>query len=305
MHTEVVPAALDQERLDRVVAMATGLSRSKAAELVAGGDVEVNGEPVLVRSHRLAVGDVVDIDLADRVDSAPLEPDPSVPVEVVHADEDVIVVDKSAGVVVHPGAGHATGTLVHGLLARFPELAGVGEPDRPGIVHRLDRDTSGLLMVARTPAAHADLVAQLAARTVDRRYQALAWGHLEHRAGRIDGPIGRSRRHRTRMAVTAEGRPAITDYRVLAEPSEPVDVTRLELRLHTGRTHQIRVHLRSIGHPVVGDELYGGVRQSFDVPRLFLHAELLGFDHPRTGAHLELRSPLPADLAEVLARLGP
>ena len=300
MPVEEVPGALAGERLDRVVSMITGVSRARAAALVADGEVTVDGEVVRARSHRLAEGDVVAVEVAPEVAQAPLGPDPSVPVHVVHEDPDVLVVDKPPGLVVHPGAGHATGTLVHGLLARYPELAEVGQPDRPGIVHRIDRDTSGLLAVARSAAGYEGLVAQLAARTVDRRYEALAWGHLETTAGRIDGPIGRSRRHPTRMAVTADGREAITDYRVLDTFDDPVDVSHLELRLHTGRTHQIRVHLRSIGHAVVGDEQYHGVRQSLPVPRLCLHAELLGFDHPVTGEHLELRSPLPEDLRGVL-----
>lgn len=304
MPDEVVPAALAGERLDRVVAMLAGVSRARAAELVADGEVTVDGEVVRARSLRLAEGATVGVDAAPEPAVAALVPDPDVPVVVVHEDADVVVVDKPPGLVVHPGAGNATGTLVHGLLARYPELADVGQPDRPGIVHRIDRDTSGLLAVARTPAAYEGLVAQLAARAVDRRYEALAWGHLGTTAGRIDGPIGRSRRHPTRMAVAADGREAVTDYRVLAELDDPVEVSHLELRLLTGRTHQIRVHLRSIGHPVVGDEQYGGVRQSLAVPRLCLHAELLGFDHPTTGEHLELRSPLPDDLRSVLDRLS-
>ena len=300
MTAEQVPAALDGERLDRVVALVTGVSRARAADLVAAGEVTVDGEVVRQRSHRLAEGDVVAVEVGPDEGAEPLAADPSVPVTVVHEDPDVLVVDKPPGLVVHPGAGRATGTLVQGLLARYPELAGVGDPERPGIVHRIDRDTSGLLAVARTPAAYDGLVAQLAARTVDRRYEALAWGHLDPAAGRIDGPIGRSRRHPTRMAVAADGREAVTDYRLLAAFDDPVEVSHLELRLRTGRTHQIRVHLRSIGHPVVGDDQYGGVRQSLAVPRMFLHAELLGFDHPTTGEHLELRAPLPEDLRSVL-----
>jgi 23S rRNA pseudouridine1911/1915/1917 synthase len=301
---EAIPAALAGERVDRVVALVADLSRAVAAELVDGGEVLVNGEVVGSRSHRLVEGDVLEITRVPSTEVVALEPDPDVPFRVVHEDGAVLVVDKPAGVVVHPGAGNARGTLVHGLLARYPDLAGVGEPERPGIVHRLDRETSGLLMVARTVDAYHDLVAQLSSRTVDRRYEALAWGAFDTTAGRIDGPIGRSRRHPTRMAVTADGRPALTDYRVLATFHEPVEVCHLECRLHTGRTHQIRVHLRSIGHAVVGDDQYGGVRQSLPVPRLWLHAETLGFTHPGTGERLTFTSPLPDDLLEVLGRLS-
>ena len=302
---ERIPAALDGERLDRVVAMGADVSRSVAAAMVADGQVRVDGAVVTTRAHRVHEGDAVEVGAAPAGGPVALEPDPDVVVDVVHEDDDVVVVDKPPGLVVHPGAGHARRTLVHGLLARYPELAGVGQPERPGIVHRLDRDTSGLLMVARTDDAYHGLVAQLAARTVERRYEALVWGSFASPSGRVDGPIGRSRRQPTRMAVTADGREAVTDYEVLASFDDPVDVSHLACRLHTGRTHQIRVHLRSIDHPVVGDDAYGGVRQSLPVPRLFLHAGTLGFAHPRTGRALHFGLPLPADLVGVLDRLGP
>lgn len=301
--SEVVPGALAGERLDRMVAILTDVSRAEASRLVADGAVEVDGAVCTNRSTRLAEGQTVAVTWTPDDGQVSLEPDPDVPFDVVYEDEHVLVVHKPPGVVVHPGAGGARSTLVHGLLARHPEVAGVGEADRPGIVHRIDRDTSGLLMVARTPLAYESLVAQLAARTVGRRYEALAWGHLEHPVGSIEGPIGRSRRHPTRMTVAADGREARTDYRVIAEHHDPVAVSRLELRLHTGRTHQIRVHLQSIGHPVVGDDQYGGVRESLVVPRLWLHAASLAFDHPATGERIELSSDLPEDLAAVLDRL--
>ena len=224
-------------------------------------------------------------------------------VAVVYEDADLVVVDKPAGLVVHPGAGREGGTLVNGLLARYPEIAGVGQPDRPGIVHRLDKGTSGLLLVARSPRAYDALVAMLSARTVDRRYRALVWGIPESPTGLVDAPVGRSSRDRTRMAVTVAGRDARTRYEVVRSYHEPVEVTELDCKLETGRTHQIRVHLRSIGHPVVGDARYGGDRQSLPVGRPFLHACRLGLDHPVTGEPLTFTSPLPGDLAAVLARL--
>jgi 23S rRNA pseudouridine1911/1915/1917 synthase len=249
-------------------------------------------------------GDELSIDVPDRAAEAVLEGDPSVEVPVVHEDAHLLVVDKPAGLVVHPGAGQHTGTLVHGLLARFPELRGVGEdPERPGIVHRLDKGTSGLLLVARTADAHAALVAALAARRVHRRYRTLVWGHVEAPRGLIDAPIGRSTREPTRMAVDERGREARTRYEVRERYVEPVEATQLQCELETGRTHQIRVHLRSIGHPVVGDVRYGGERQSFPMARPFLHAEHLELAHPVTDAPLAFDSSLPDDLVAALAKL--
>ncbi len=301
---ETIPAALAGERIDRVVALLTGLSRASAAELVDRGDVVVGGSPITARSARVHEGDELVVTVPVAVADAGLEPDPSVAVPVVYEDDDVVVVDKPAGLVVHPGAGNQRGTLAHGLLARFPDLRGVGERDRPGIVHRLDKDTSGLLMVARNEPARRALVAQLVARTVSRCYRALVWGHPSSTRGAIDAPIGRSGRERSRMTVSSVGRAARTGYEVVETFSEPVETALLECRLETGRTHQIRVHLAAIGHPVVGDHRYGGARQSLSVPRFFLHAAHLGFDHPRRGEPLRFDSPLPADLAAVLGRLG-
>jgi len=301
---EVVPRALDGQRLDRVVALVTGGSRAEAAALVDEGAVTVGGSPVTTRSHRVAEGDVVDIDLPDRPAEIELAADPSVPVPVVHEDADLIVVDKPAGVVVHPGAGQGSGTLVNGLLARYPEIRDVGQPDRPGIVHRLDKGTSGLLVVARSALAYDRLVAMLGRHEVDRRYRTLVWGTVASPTGLVDAPVGRSGRERTRMAVTVRGKPARTWYDVVRTFHHPVEVTELVCRLETGRTHQIRVHMASIGHRVVGDGRYGGDRQSLPLPRPFLHAEHLGFDHPITGEALTFTSPLPDDLAQVLARLS-
>jgi 23S rRNA pseudouridine1911/1915/1917 synthase len=301
---EVVPRALDGQRLDRVVALVTGGSRAEAAALVDEGAVTVGGSPVTTRSHRVAEGDLVDIDLPDRPAEIELAADPSVPVPVVHEDADMIVVDKPAGVVVHPGAGQGSGTLVNGLLARYPEIRDVGQPDRPGIVHRLDKGTSGLLVVARSAPAYDSLVAMLGRHEVDRRYRTLVWGTVASPSGLVDAPVGRSGRERTRMAVTVRGKPARTWYDVVRTFHQPVEVTELVCRLETGRTHQIRVHMASIGHRVVGDGRYGGDRQSLPLPRPFLHAEHLGFDHPLTGEALTFTSPLPDDLAQVLARLS-
>ncbi len=301
---EEVPPSLDGQRLDRVVAMITGASRAGAAALVVDGAVRVDGTVRTNGAARISAAEVLSVELTDVAASEP-EPDPGVAVTVVHADEHVIVVDKPAGLVVHPGAGHAEGTLVQGLLARFPELAGVGDPERPGIVHRLDQGTSGLLAVARTGVAYTGLVAQLADRTMTRRYDTLVWGVPDSVEGVVDAPIGRSQRDPTRTSVTADGRPARTHYRVDATFTAPAPLARLACRLETGRTHQVRVHLAAIDHPVVGDRRYGRPPPpgSLTVDRPFLHAAHLGFTHPVTGAALTFDAPLPPDLEAVLSQL--
>ncbi|MDQ3574042.1 MAG: RluA family pseudouridine synthase [Actinomycetota bacterium] len=300
--SETIPGALHGERVDRVVALLTGMARSEVAALVAAGGVRVGGRTVTTRSHRLVQGDHLEVSVPERVSPPDLQPDASVPVTVVHEDSHVVVVDKAAGVVVHPGSGRTDGTLVQGLLARFPDLAeiGAGEPDRPGIVHRLDKGTSGLLVVARTAAAYRSLVDQLKRRAVDRRYLCLVWGHLASPDGLVDAPVGRSGSDPTRMVVSARGRPARTRYHVRRRVAHPA-LTLLECRLETGRTHQVRVHLASIGHPVVGDDRYGGARSSLVVQRPFLHAHHLAFEHPASGEILACSSPLPADLEAALA----
>jgi 23S rRNA pseudouridine1911/1915/1917 synthase len=297
---ETIPAALAGERVDRVVALLTELPRAEAAALVADGRVSIGGRPVASKSRRVAEGEEIDVDLPERVVGA-LAGEPGVHVPVVFADDHVIVVDKPAGLVVHPGAGNATGTMVQGLLARFPELAEVGEPDRPGVVHRLDAGTSGLLVVARTPIAYRSLVEQLQARSVDRRYVALVLGTVGAPSGVVDAPIGRSDRDPTRMAVRADGREARTRYEVRERYTEPAPTTLVECRLETGRTHQIRVHMAAIGHPVVGDPRYGSGPVA--APRPFLHAWRLAFDHPETGERVSFESSLPTDLEAVRAAL--
>lgn len=298
--TVVVPDVLAGERVDRAVALLTGWSRADVQTLLEAGDVLVGGATV-AKSRRLEAGEVIELLRVPAPDSPP-GPEP-VDIVVRHADDDVIVVAKPAGLVVHPGAGHEHGTLVSGLLERFPELEGVGDRFRPGIVHRLDRETSGLLVVARSRRAYDALVAQLSGRTVDRCYQALVWGVPAARRGIVDAPIGRSETRRTRMAVRSEGRPARTAYTVERTWTTPV-VALLECRLETGRTHQIRVHLAAIGHPIVGDAPYRGVRDSVPLHRPFLHAGVLAFDHPATGERLRFDEPPPTDLTAVLAGLG-
>lgn len=301
---EEIPESLDGERLDRIVSLITELSRADAATIIAAGGVTVDGATAPSGKVRMKVGQSVTVDLATLPEEQLPQPDPSVAVDVVHVDDDVIVVNKAAGVVVHPGAGNADGTLVNGLLALYPEIAAVGESHRPGIVHRLDVGTTGLLIVARTQRAYEAFVDMLAAREVTRRYTALVWGRPAAPVGTIDAAIGRDPRDPLRMAVVASGKPARTNYRVERTYSDP-EVSLVTCELETGRTHQIRVHLQATGHPVVGDPSYGGARAPLAFGRPFLHAGGLEFEHPFTGEQMAFRAPLPADLDAVLSRLHP
>ncbi|MGD9750875.1 MAG: RluA family pseudouridine synthase [Acidimicrobiia bacterium] len=303
--TAEIVAALDGERVDRVVAMLTGLSRKACAELVADGRVTLDGAVVTTRSARVQTDQQLHVDWVEvPLAASTLAPAPELAIEVLHLDDSVIVVNKAAGVVVHPGNGVHDATLVQGLLAHHPELYDVGEAHRPGIVHRLDRGTSGLLVVARTEDAYHSLVAQLAGHEVQRRYLALVIGHPDATHGLIDAPIGRSRHDPTRRAVVADGRSARTRYRLLQQVDEPEPLSLVACELETGRTHQIRVHLQAIGLPVVADTTYGGGRLRFGLERPFLHAAQLEFTHPGTGETVRFDAPLPEDLRAVLRTIG-
>lgn len=309
-----VPGTLHGERLDRGVALLTGLTRSQAARLISEGHARLGGRTLTSVSRRLNQGEFLEVDLAAAAPGAgPDEVGRAVPsAEVVYADEDVVVVDKPAGLVVHPGAGHVGGTLVHQLLAAFPDLASAGPDDiRPGIVHRIDKGTSGLLVVARTPAARAALAAQLGAHSVERRYLSLLYGEVESDEGVVDAPLGRSTRDRVKVAVVEGGRHARTHYRSLDRSGAPLACSLVTCRLETGRTHQIRAHMTAIGHPVVNDDRYAKptlLAASRPVlpwlRRPWLHAAYLAFTHPADGRRLEFSSPLPDDLSACLAVLG-
>jgi len=299
-----VPALLAGVRVDRGVAMVADVSRGVATQLIAQGRVLVDGSPVLLGREVLREGATLTVRLP-ALRQEGITPEPGVRFQVAYEDDAVVVVDKPAGLVVHPGAGHDVGTLVGGLLARFPDLeqlvaAGVCPPDRPGIVHRLDKGTSGLLAVARTEAAYRALVDQLATRTMERRYLALVAGDVVDDRGEVEAPIGRSMRTPTKMAVTAAGKPARTGYTVLERRPGERPTTLLELALQSGRTHQIRVHMAAIGHPVVGDARYGEPDKRLGSGRFFLHAFKLAFTHPVTGTRAEFTSPLPEDLQAYL-----
>ena len=296
-----VPALMDAMRVDRAIAMLTNRSRSAAVAMIEAGAVAVNGVAVTKASFPLLEGTRLEVALPT-LEVAGVAPDPTVDVDIVHVDEDLVVVSKRFDQVVHPGAGNKEGTLVAGLLARFPEIGelpnlGAGEPARPGIVHRLDKGTSGLLVVARTPDAYYSLTDQMAAHSARRLYVGLIEGHVEEERGIVDAPISRSASSPTKMAVRPDGRDARTRYRVLARLEEPAR-TIIGLELDTGRTHQIRVHMAAIGNPVVNDPKYGQRNEKrLDPDRLGLHAGRLTIVHPRTGAPLTTRAPWPADLA--------
>jgi 23S rRNA pseudouridine1911/1915/1917 synthase len=294
--TLVVPAEAAGERLDRFLAGVEVVgSRTAAERLLAAGGVTVAGER-RPKSHRLEGGEEVAFDAPERAATA-LEPDADVPLRIAYEDEHLLVVDKPADVVVHPSAGHRGGTLVHGLLAHA--VAGGEEAERPGIVHRLDRDTSGLLVVARSDAVHRTLQEALRERGITREYLALVRGRPRSRRGRIEAAIGRDRHDPTRHSLdSATPREAVTEFEVVELLRSH---TVLRVRLETGRTHQIRVHLAAIDLPVSGDPIYG-VKGDLGLERQFLHAARLAFAHPVTGEDVEVESPLPDDLAAALER---
>jgi 23S rRNA pseudouridine1911/1915/1917 synthase len=297
------------ERLDQFVAgRLPELSRSRAVQLIAEGRVSINGAPGR-KSERMVEGDVVEVEIPPPEPSTVEAED--IPLEVLHEDRDLLVIVKPAGLVVHPAPGHRSGTLVNALLHHVADLSGIGGVKRPGIVHRLDKDTSGLMLVAKHDRAHRGLAAALKRRDIRRSYLTVCWGHLESDRLTVDAPVGRSRRDRKRMVVQDEGRDAVTHFERL-ERWPAADLVRADLE--TGRTHQIRVHLSHIGHPVVGDPVYGGggargisgrdrvwARQlESRVPRQFLHAYRLEFQHPRSREPMSFEAPPPPDLAAVL-----
>jgi 23S rRNA pseudouridine1911/1915/1917 synthase len=281
------------------VAQRADLSRTQAATLIANGNVLVDGRRERA-SYRPVVGEIVRV-VIPRVEKRAILGE-EIPIRIVYEDESLLVVDKPAGMVVHPAPGNWTGTLVNALIGRGGQLSKEGDPERAGVVHRLDKETSGLLIVAKTDRAHRLLSPAIAARRVTRRYAVMTWGHLTSDKLTIDKPIARDPRDRKRMAIVNKGRPAKTDLIRLAR-FDAGDL--LRAHLHSGRTHQIRVHLASIGHPVMGDDVYGGGggRRVAGLPpkRHFLHAAWLAFNHPVTGKPLDLRSPLPPDLSQALS----
>ena len=289
-------------RLDRyLTSMLTGVSRTTIQQLIADGSVLVNGRPSKP-GYALRSGDEVQVfSLKQKNTTVNVKPQ-LLPLDVVYEDKDLLVVNKAAGMVVHPAPGHYDDTLVNALLARYPDIQRDGTEQRPGILHRLDKDTSGLIIIARNAATQAALVEQMKRREIVKRYLALVEGIVALDQGSIDAPIGRNQRHRQQMAITAVGsREARTHFRVLERFQRH---TLLLVELETGRTHQIRVHLKAIGHPIVGDPVYGSgtVMRGSTLKRQFLHAAQLRFTHPTTGAVIDLEAPLPDDLQAVLTQ---
>jgi 23S rRNA pseudouridine1911/1915/1917 synthase len=288
-------------RLDRLLSERLQVPRNQIQQWIRSDRVLLDGRPVKA-SHSVVSGEILECDPPVRDLARGIEPE-SGELEILHQDPDLVVIDKPAGLVVHPGAGRDHGTLVHRLLSRFPEIGEVGGPGRPGIVHRLDKDTSGLLVIARTPRAYEAMTKAFAERRVDKRYLALVYGTPKEASGSIEAPIGRHPNRRKEMAVHSAGRPALTLYRTLGARS---GISALEVNLATGRTHQIRVHLKSVGHPLVGDPVYGearwkGLDKAVQGPlrrfsRPALHAWSLEFEHPGSKEILKMETPLPEDL---------
>ena len=285
-------------RIDRYLASVSKLSRTRVQALCDEGLVRVDDKPVK-SSYKLSDGEVIEAEIpADQ--ELQVEPE-NIPLDILYEDSDIIVVNKPKGMVVHPAPGHENGTLVNALLYHCHDLSGINGVLRPGIVHRIDKDTTGCLVAAKNDAAHRSLAKQLEDKTCHREYRAIVEGILDTDAAVIDAPIGRDPRNRQRMAVTdVHGRSARTHYRVLERFR---DTTYIECKLETGRTHQIRVHMTYIGHPLLGDPVYGPKKQPINLEGQALHARVLGFIHPRTGEYMEFEAPLPPHFEALLERL--
>lgn len=286
-----------QSRLDVLCAEASGASRSQTAKWIESGLCTVDGKVQNKTSFKTFQGALLVIDVPEAVESTVEKED--IPLEILYEDEDVAVVVKPCGMVVHPAAGNESGTLVNALLFAMDDLSGIGGVKRPGIVHRLDKDTSGLLMVAKNDAAHISLSDQLRDRTMEKHYLAVVDGVMKDPSGLVDKPIARSKKDRKKMAVDPEGRDAFTEWTLIENLK---NAALLDVHIMTGRTHQIRVHMQSLHHPVAGDPIYG-VKNGVKVPRLMLHAHTLAFDHPRTGERLHFVAEPPAEFVKALEKL--
>lgn len=299
---QMVPVPIEQEnaRIDRCLAELLGeLSRSYIQKLLKEGQVLVNGQAVKA-SYRVCLGDLISLDIPEAVEPKIQAEDMAL--DILYEDQDVILVNKPKGMVVHPAAGHYSGTLVNGLMAHCrDQLSGINGVMRPGIVHRIDRDTTGVLIVCKNDFAHSKVAAQLKEHSITRRYLAVVHGVIKEEEGTVDAPIGRHPTERKKMSINEKnGRPAVTHYQVLRRFGH---YTYLECRLETGRTHQIRVHMASIGHPLLGDEVYGPHKCPFSLQGQTLHAAVFGFIHPRTGEYLEFTAPLPEYFEKLLKQL--
>ncbi len=285
------------QRIDKILPeFNSEWSRSQIQDWIKEGLVQVNGKTIK-SNYKLKTGDHIEVTEKEVVE-ADIQPE-NLNLDIYYEDEDVAIVYKPKGMVVHPSAGHYSGTLVNGLMYQIKNLSGINGEIRPGIVHRIDKDTSGLLMVAKNDVAHRSLVEQLMAKTVTRKYTALVHGHIPHEFGTIDAPIGRNKNDRQAMAVEDDGKEAVTHFNVIENFK---NYTLVECQLETGRTHQIRVHMKYIGYPLVGDPKYGP-KKTLDIGGQALHAGVIGFNHPRTGAYIERVAPLPETFEQLLAQL--
>jgi 23S rRNA pseudouridine1911/1915/1917 synthase len=301
----IVKSDTPRERIDVFLSGEIGLSRSQIDKLIKGGQVKLNNG-VAKPGYRVRKDDRIVVAVPSPTEIAARPED--IPLDIVHEDKDIIVINKPAGIVVHPAAGNLSGTLVNALLHHCSDLAGIGGSIRPGVVHRLDKDTSGLIVFAKNDASHQNLAKQFKNREVKKTYLALVHGEMKSDSGVIDAPLGRHPVHRKKMAVISSGsarkRDAVTCYRVVKRfYTKEGKYTLVELDLKTGRTHQIRVHLSYIRHPVVGDGTYSKIKDEFGAPRQLLHASRLSFNHPVTGKHMEFRSDIPEDMEKVLRAL--
>lgn len=297
----IVEEDMKGTRLDVVLSLVIEeASRNHLQKLIDIGRVEVNGDSAVSKKYKVKTGDKVKITIPEPVHLNVLPED--IPIDIVYEDEDVLVVNKPKGMVVHPAAGNYTGTLVNAILYHCKTLSSINGVIRPGIVHRIDKDTSGLLMIAKNDTAHRSLAEQLSAHSITRAYRAIVYNNFQSDEGTVDAPIGRDPKNRLKMAVTPiNGKGAVTHYRVLQRFGS---FTYIEARLETGRTHQIRVHMAHINHPLLGDAVYGPKKKALGVETQMLHAKLLGFRHPRTGKYMEFDSPLPQEFAAVIKKLG-
>ena len=284
-------------RLDVLVAEGCNVTRSQAAKWIAAGACSVGGKMPTKAGEAVRAGTLVVVDVPEVAEAMVEKQD--IPIHILYQDEDLAVVDKPCGMVVHPANGNESGTLVNALLFAISDLSGVGGVKRPGIVHRLDKDTSGVMLVAKNDSAHLRLSEQLKNREMEKHYLAVVEGVMKELNGRIDKPIGRSERERKKMAIVPDGRPSQTEWSLLESLR---GAAMLDVHILTGRTHQIRVHMQSVGHPVAGDPIYG-LKHGVSVPRLMLHAHTLCFTHPRTGERMCLEAPLPIEYLTALQKL--
>lgn len=286
------------ERIDRFLADSQDLTRSFLQKILKEGEVIVNGKSVKA-NYKLRKGDRIEFEIPEAVEPDIVAED--IPLSILYEDADVLVVDKPKGMVVHPAAGHYSRTLVNAVMYHCKgELSGINGVLRPGIVHRIDRDTTGSIIICKNDMAHNEIARQLKEHSINRRYRAIVTGVLKDEEGTIEGAIGRDKKDRKKMAITADGKPAVTHYRVLQSFKH---YTYVECVLETGRTHQIRVHMASIGHPLLGDEVYGRKSDKYKCEGQCLHAMTLGFHHPRTGEYIEVNAPLPPYFEHLLAVL--